>query len=129
MSISAPRYETNSTVPGRWLSSALIGAGATCNRSGRSAKTPRPLWGPAHASTQSATGGGPPGAPPIDLDAREFAHLQTEGDVLRHGQMREQRVALEHHAGIALPRRQQGDVGTRQADASGGRLDEARDHA
>ena len=40
----------------------------------------------------------------------DAAHPQAEGDVVQARQMREQRVALEHHRGAALRRRQVGDV-------------------
>ena len=63
-------------------------------------------------------------SPSLDL-----AHLQPEGDVLRHRQMREERVALEHQAGVALPRRQRRDVALAQPHVPAGRLDEARDDA
>jgi hypothetical protein len=65
----------------------------------------------------------------VDLDARHLSHLQAERHVLRHREMREQGIALEHHAGIALPRRQLRDVGAAQHHPAGGGLDEARDHA
>ncbi len=67
--------------------------------------------------------------PAIDVGAAELTHFQPEGDVLRHRHVREQRIALEHHAGVAPPRRQQRDVLARQPDVAGRRLDEARDHA
>ncbi len=38
------------------------------------------------------------------------AHPQTEGDVVGGGQVREQAVGLEHHAGVALVRGDRGDV-------------------
>ena len=65
----------------------------------------------------------------FDVGLRQFAHLQAKGDVLRHGEVGEQRVALEDHAGVALPRRQQGDVAAAELHLARGRLDEARDHA
>ena len=40
------------------------------------------------------------------LRLADAAHLQIEGDVVEAGQMREQRVVLEHHGGAALHRRQ-----------------------
>jgi hypothetical protein len=36
--------------------------------------------------------------------------LEAEGHVLRHGEMREQRVVLEHHADVAPMRRQRRDI-------------------
>ena len=41
-------------------------------------------------------------------------HLQAEGDVVEGGQVRKQRVALEHHGRAALGRRLAGDVGRRR---------------
>ena len=41
-------------------------------------------------------------------------HLQREGDIVDAGEMREERVALEHHRRAALGRRQVGDVGRRR---------------
>ena len=64
-----------------------------------------------------------------DLGLRQLAHLEAEGDVLGDRHVREQRVALEHHAGIAPPRRQVRDVAPAEADRAAGRLDEAGDHA
>ena len=48
--------------------------------------------------------------PPLDLRARHAPLLQPEGDVAAHCHMRPQRVALEHHADVALVRRQARDV-------------------
>ena len=36
------------------------------------------------------------------LILRQFPVLETEGNVLFHGQMRENRIVLEHHADVAL---------------------------
>jgi hypothetical protein len=64
---------------------------------------------------------------PVDLRLRGAADLEREGDVARHGEMREQRIALEHHAEVALLRRQVLDRLAVQQDAAAGRRDEARD--
>jgi hypothetical protein len=40
------------------------------------------------------------------------AHLEAEGDILRHRHMTEQRVLLEHKAGFALARRDRQPVQT-----------------
>src|SRR5438132_894312 len=37
----------------------------------------------------------------VDLRSFETTHLQAKGDVARDVEMREQRIALEHHADIA----------------------------
>ena len=63
------------------------------------------------------------------LRLRHLAHLEAERDVLGHRQMRKQRVALEHEAGVALPGRQRGNVALAQTHAAGRRLDEARHDA
>ena len=52
----------------------------------------------------------------LDLGLGAALHFQTEADVLRHGQMRKQRIALEHRVHRALVRRQVGDVLTIQQD-------------
>ena len=46
----------------------------------------------------------------VTVGSRQPAHAQREGDVLRDRHVREQRIALEHHAEVALLRRQRGDV-------------------
>ena len=48
----------------------------------------------------------------------DAAHLQREGDVVDAIEMREQRVALEHHRRAALGRRQVGDVGVADQDVA-----------
>ncbi len=69
------------------------------------------------------------GDPLVGLGLRHAGDLQPEGDVLRDGQVRKQRVGLEHHADIALVRLQPGDVLAADDDGAGGRLLEAGDHA
>jgi hypothetical protein len=59
-----------------------------------------------------------------DLIAGDAAHLQTEGDVLGHGQVGEDGVALEDHGGVARVGRLVGDVlSIHQDPARGGRLE------
>ena len=48
--------------------------------------------------------------PARDLVRGDAAHLQAEGDVAAHAHMREQRVALEHQAHVALVGRHLGEV-------------------
>ncbi len=55
--------------------------------------------------------------------------FQTEGDVVEHGQVRKQRVRLEHHVDRPLIGRQIGDVLALQIDVAGGRRLEAPEHA
>src|SRR5260370_27225910 len=56
-----------------------------------------------------------------------LAHLEAERDILVDRHVREQRIALEHEAGVALPRRQCGDVEVAEVHGAGGWLDEAGD--
>ncbi len=56
-------------------------------------------------------------------------HAQAELDVLRHVFVREQRVALEHHAEIAVARLEIVDHLAVDADFARGRVLEAGDHA
>jgi hypothetical protein len=44
------------------------------------------------------------------LGLRDLSHLEPEGHVLGHRHVREERVTLEHHAGVAPVRRHMGDV-------------------
>ena len=44
--------------------------------------------------------------PRIDFGGRGFPELQTEGEILFHGEMRVERVALEHHRDVSVFRRQ-----------------------
>ena len=48
----------------------------------------------------------------IDLGVGHFVLLEAEGDVLRHGHMREQCIGLEHHVDRALIGRHISDVDT-----------------
>ncbi|MGF6416251.1 hypothetical protein OKW37_008010 [Paraburkholderia sp. MM5482-R2] len=65
----------------------------------------------------------------VALRLRYTPHFQTERDVLRNGHVRKQRVALKHHAGIALVGCEPRDLGVADPDFAVARLDEARDHA
>ena len=63
------------------------------------------------------------------LFLRGAANAQRIGDVVADGQMRKQRQRLEHHAEIALVRRQRRDVLAVQHDRAAGRLLQPGDHA
>ena len=65
----------------------------------------------------------------VPLGLADAAHLELVGDVVEHAQMREQRVALEHHGRAALDRRQADDVAAADPHVAVGRLLVARDHA
>ena len=65
----------------------------------------------------------------IDLGAGLSEHFEAEADVLRHGHVREQRVALEHSVDRPLEGRQQSDVLTVEQDLAVGRKFEAGDQA
>jgi len=62
------------------------------------------------------------------LFRRHVPHLESESHVFRNGEMRKQRVALEHKTRVALPRGTAGDVGAIEADRARRRRDEAGDH-
>ena len=59
---------------------------------------------------------------------RGLAQLQRIRDVLRDRHVRKQRERLEHHAEVALVRRQPRDVAAGEMDAARGRRFEAGDH-
>jgi hypothetical protein len=63
----------------------------------------------------------------LPLRRAELPHAQREGDVLRDGHVREQRIALEDHAKLAAFRRQGGDVAPVEQHGAGAGRDEARD--
>ena len=67
-----------------------------------------------------------PAAPRLDGRA---ADLQRIADVLAQRHVRVQRIVLEHHREVAVPRRLAGDVGAADQDAAGGRLLQPRHHA
>ena len=62
------------------------------------------------------------------LGFRDAAHRQRVGDVLPDGEVREQRVVLEHHAEVALVRRGSRDRLAVEHDVAGGRRLEAGEH-
>ena len=55
-------------------------------------------------------------------------HLQRKGDIVAHAQMREQRIALEHHRGAAPGRGQGGNIAAIQQDGTFGHAFMAGDH-
>lgn len=63
------------------------------------------------------------------LSVRDAAHLQSEGDVLLHGHVREERVRLEDHADVAALRGKPGGVLALQQNAARGGFEESGDHA
>src|SRR4029077_4766707 len=63
------------------------------------------------------------------LRLRHLAHLKAERDVLGHAHVREQRVALEYQASVALPWRLRSDIAFAEMHAAGRRLDEAGNDA
>ena len=63
------------------------------------------------------------------IGLRHAAHAERKGDVLAHGEMREQRVRLKHHRGAPLHRREPDDVLAADHDLAGGRVLVAGDHA
>ena len=69
------------------------------------------------------------GDAPLPLGGRDFAKLQSKGDVLAHGHVRPQGVALEHHAGVALVGREIRDIRVADPDRAAVRDAEARDAA
>src|SRR6266566_3440018 len=69
------------------------------------------------------------GQPRVPLGPRHLAHLQPEQDVLGDGEVRKQRVGLEHHGHPAPRRRQPGDVAARDGHRAGIRSFEPGDDA
>ncbi len=67
--------------------------------------------------------------PLLDLGLRQTVLLETEGDVLLNGHVREQGIRLEHHVDRPLVRRHVGDVLAIEEDAPFGGSLEARQHA
>jgi hypothetical protein len=66
----------------------------------------------------------------MDVDALEktMAHLQAEGDVVAHGHVREQRVALEHHTQATAGGLSVGDVTPVEQNLPAAHVDETGDH-
>jgi hypothetical protein len=56
---------------------------------------------------------------PLHLVLRRLLHPQTEGHVLEHGHVREDRVVLEHHGEAAPARRKAAHVVAADHDAAG----------
>src|SRR5207237_10707661 len=52
----------------------------------------------------------------LRLGLRRLPHLEPVADVLPHGHVRIERVALEDHCDVAPPRREVGDVAPADAD-------------
>ena len=67
--------------------------------------------------------------PALALALLHLGHLQREGDVLRDGQVRIERVVLEDHRNVTLLRGQVGDVAVADQDAAGVYLLETGEHA
>ncbi len=65
----------------------------------------------------------------MPLGLRHASHLQAEGDVVEGAQMREQRIALEHHGGAAPGGRQARDIHVADQDIALGDAFVPRDHA
>ena len=67
--------------------------------------------------------------PLADLVRAHFARPQAVGDVAADGEVGKHRVVLEHHAGVALVRRQRVDALLAEQDAACVELAKSRDHA
>src|SRR5262249_18410119 len=57
----------------------------------------------------------------LDLVLRAFAHREREGDIVRNRHVWEERVALKHHADVALIGRQGIDRAAVERDGAAGR--------
>ena len=79
------------------------------------------MLGQAHQLQHGIDAGG-------DVGRRHLAHLQAEGDVVAHAHMREQRVALEHHAQATAGGFCVGNVATVEQDLAAADVDETGDH-
>ncbi len=58
----------------------------------------------------------------------DATHAQAEGDIVDDGQMRKQRIALEHHGGAARRRGEVGDVDVAEHDVAAAHRFVAGDH-
>ena len=67
--------------------------------------------------------------PLVDLGLAELRQLQGVADVPAHGQVRVQRIALEHHGDVPVLRRGVGHVAPADRDLTLGHLLETRHHA
>jgi len=63
-----------------------------------------------------------------DVGRWHLAHLQAEGNVVAHAHMREQRVALKHHAQATAGGFGVGNVATVEQDLATADVDETGDH-
>ena len=66
--------------------------------------------------------------PPTRVVLRRPADFQSVAEVLAHRHVRVQRVVLEDHRDVAMPRREVGDVTVADADVPLGDVLEPRDH-
>ena len=121
-----------------FLSSAASGSSSssTCGRlASERASATRCRWPPESwsglrfSSPSSFTSASISATRVIDLGARHAVPPQAEGDVVRDGEMRKQRVALEHHVDRPLVRRHRRDVLAVEQDAALVRRLEAGEHA
>jgi hypothetical protein len=64
-----------------------------------------------------------------DLPLRHFAHFQAQPEVVAHTHVRIERVALEDHRHVSIPRQDVGDVTPTQEDGAGGHRFQTGDHA
>ena len=67
------------------------------------------------------------GNPGSGFGGRHLPRLEAEGDILGHGQMREDCIVLKNHADIALVRRNGIEPGSGKADAAGRQVGKAGD--
>ena len=69
------------------------------------------------------------GHPLVDDTSRKSRHLETKGHILRHGQIRKQRIGLEHQTNIALAGTKPRDLLSLNADMPRRRRFKTRHHA
>ena len=65
----------------------------------------------------------------LDLGLRRLPHLEAVAEVLRDGEVRVERVVLEDHRDVAVPRREPRHLALADPDLALGHLLEAGDHA